>query len=156
MVLLNLLWIIVTLVTDWQTCFYRKAAVYKKRVEDAVEQRRRQMAKAQEKSHNESSTATFVSSLQGEGHLDKSIGLEAKEMDKTHDDLLAGDQTFQRSDSFKRFVQYEALKDNIDGLHNIDDHDQELEDRFGAVSGDTSPYKFRRESRPNARISLMK
>ena len=39
----------------------------------------------------------------GDGHLDKSIGID-KEFDKTHDDLLHGEQVYQRSASFKEFV----------------------------------------------------
>lgn len=78
-------------------------------------------------------------------------------MDKAHDDVLAGDHTYQRSESFKRFVQYAALQENLDDLYNIDDHDKELEDRFGGISNDpSSPTKFRRESKPKARFSAMK
>jgi len=35
-VLLNIIWIVVTLVADWRSCFYRKAFQYKRRVDNAV------------------------------------------------------------------------------------------------------------------------
>ena len=68
----NLIWMVVTLVTDWQTCFYRKAAVYKRRVENAIKTRELQRAKAQEKVQNES-TSMSSSIVNNEGLLDKSV-----------------------------------------------------------------------------------
>ena len=35
-----IIWIGATLVTDWNSVFYRKAVIYKKRVEDELEMRR--------------------------------------------------------------------------------------------------------------------
>ena len=35
--LLNIIFVVTTLVTDWRTCFYRKASQYKRRVDSAVE-----------------------------------------------------------------------------------------------------------------------
>lgn len=73
MMMLNITWIVVTLITDWQTCFYRKAAVYKRRVENAIEQRRQQQAKAQEKIQNESATSMSGSIVNNDGLADKSM-----------------------------------------------------------------------------------
>ena len=67
------------------------------------------MIKAQEKLHNESSTATFVSSVAGiDGVFDKSIRIE-KEPEKVHDELFNEDQYRERSESFKRFLQHQVL-----------------------------------------------
>ena len=63
------------------------------------------MIKAQKEAHNESSTATFVSSVVGaEGNLEKSIVID-KEADKVQDDLFIAEQYKGRSESFKRFLQ---------------------------------------------------
>ena len=151
LVFFNLLWIAVTLVADWRTCFYRKAAQYKRRVETAIEQRKQQMLKTQEKMQIESSTATFIDSTHyDEGQFDKSMRVD-KEMEKVREDLLDGEQSYERSESFKRFVQYEQLQENIE----ISDHNKNLDDQY-AMSADATPSLFRRDSKPNARISLMK
>ena len=37
---LSILWIGATLITDWNSVFYRKAVIYKKRVDEELEMRR--------------------------------------------------------------------------------------------------------------------
>ena len=37
---MNFVWILVTLITDWNTVFYRKAIIYRKRVDDELQSRR--------------------------------------------------------------------------------------------------------------------
>ena len=104
--MLNIVWIVVTLITDWQTCFYRKAAVYKRRVENAIEQRRQQQqAKAQEKIQNELTTSMSGSIINNEGVADKSL---IKKQDGVNmDELLKVEDPYQnRSESFRRYVQY--------------------------------------------------
>lgn len=34
--IMNFVWILVTLITDWNTVFYRKAIIYRKRVDDEL------------------------------------------------------------------------------------------------------------------------
>ena len=45
--------------------------------------------------------------------MEKSMRIDA-EMEKVQDELLNGERSYERSESFKRFVQYEQLQENID------------------------------------------
>ena len=74
-----------------------------------------------------------------------------KDFEKAHDDLLSGELN-QRSESFRNFVQYEKLQENIE----INDNNKEIETRLNGTTNDSSPTLYRRESKPSARISLMK
>jgi len=71
------------------------------------------------------------------------------EMEKVQDELLNGERSYERSESFKRFVQYEQLQENID-------YDAKEPISYQAKR-EASPTIFgRRESKLNKRISLMK
>lgn len=38
--MISFIWILVTLITDWKSVFYRKAIIYKRRIDDELEKRR--------------------------------------------------------------------------------------------------------------------
>jgi len=144
--LLNIIFVVTTLVTDWRTCFYRKASQYKRRVDSAVESRRQLQQKALTQAQIGDKSHTSLKSSVVRDEMDKSILLD-NEIEKIEDDLMNGEHSYERSESFKRFVQYEQLQDNID---------YDAKEPSTSATRVLSPTIFRRGSKMDKRISLMK
>jgi hypothetical protein len=54
-IVMTFVWLLVTLLTDWSSVFYRKAIIYKRRVDDELEKRRN--------THNKSFTSGTTSNV---------------------------------------------------------------------------------------------
>jgi len=71
--LASFVWILVTLITDWNSVFYRKAIIYKKAVEDELRSRRDSSSLLSFKSSAMSSTNNLLLGTQISAKQDQNV-----------------------------------------------------------------------------------